>query len=193
MLDRSLKWYRVILKRAAGTAVPQVELPSGYSFVHYQTGDEEAWADIEASVLEFDSQDEAMVYFTTRYLPFQDELMRRTLFIQAANGEKVATFTAWWNYTDKRRHPFVHAVAVKPQHQGVGLGKALIAAGIKHMIELEGDCVMYIPTSTWAYRAIKLYRSAGFEFEWEEPVPGGFVNQTTQAIEVLKGRLSFWE
>ncbi|WP_217490335.1 GNAT family N-acetyltransferase [Paenibacillus cellulosilyticus] len=52
---------------------------------------------------------------------------------------KIATFTAWWNYTGIRRCPFVHWVAVKPHFQGQGIGKAIIAAGVRHMIDLEVD------------------------------------------------------
>ncbi|WP_211295748.1 GNAT family N-acetyltransferase [Planifilum fimeticola] len=54
------------------------------------------------------------------------------------DGEKVATFTAWWGYTGKRHHPFVRWVAVKEPHQGMGLGKAIIAEGVRRMVEIEG-------------------------------------------------------
>lgn len=53
MLDRSLKRYRVILKRDAGTPLTQVDLPNGYFLVNYQTGDEVPWADNEASVFSY--------------------------------------------------------------------------------------------------------------------------------------------
>ncbi|WP_274648744.1 GNAT family N-acetyltransferase [Paenibacillus humicola] len=189
MLDKSLEWYRIILKRETGAPIPQAALPKGYSIVTFQTGDEEAWGEIETSVLEFDEKDAAADYFTKNYIPYENEVKRRTLFIQADSGEKIATFTAWWNYTGIRRHPFVHWVAVKPQYQGRGLGKAIIAAGVRHMIEIEGDSVMYIPTSTWSHKAIRLYRWAGFEFELHEPAPGGFENQTKQAINLIKDRM----
>jgi GNAT superfamily N-acetyltransferase len=189
MLDTSLEWYRVILKREAGTPLPKAALPVGYSLVSFQSGDEEAWAEIEASVLEFNTKDAAMDYFTKNYLPLLNEVKLRTLFIQADNGEKIATFTAWWNYTGIRRYPFVHWVAVKPQFQGQGIGKAIIAAGVRHIINLEGDQIMYIPSSTWSHKAIKLYRWAGFELELSEPTPGGFENQTVQALKLIEDRI----
>nr|WP_243448051.1 GNAT family N-acetyltransferase [Clostridium perfringens] len=115
-----------------------------------------------------------------------DELERRTIFIENNNGEKIATFTAWWRYTGERRHPFMEWVAVKPEYQGKGLGKALISEGVKLMIAIEGDCDMYIPTQTWSYKAIRLYRWAGFEFETEEKFPGGIKNETLEGIKVIK-------
>lgn len=187
MLDKSLPYFRVILKRQPGTPLPTPVLPEGYAIVHYQPGDEQAWAEIESSAGELDgSREVALDYFTREYLPFQKELERRTLFVQAASGEKVATFTAWWNYTGVRRYPFMHWVAAKAQYQGLGLGKAIIGEGVRLMVAIEGDVTMYIPTQTWSYQAIRLYRWAGFELETEEAVAGNWVNQTAQAIPVIR-------
>jgi ribosomal protein S18 acetylase RimI-like enzyme len=80
----------------------------------------------------------------------------------------------------------MHWVAVKPSYQGLGLGKAIIAKGVRLMVELEGDCVMYIPTQTWSHKAIKLYRWAGFELEMDEPEAGGVMNQTRRAYSLIK-------
>ncbi|RKN72992.1 GNAT family N-acetyltransferase [Paenibacillus ginsengarvi] len=186
MLDKSLEYYRVIMKREPGTPIPAAELPEGFFFSMYREGDELAWAEIEASVQEFDDVEEAATYFHENYVPYATEVVRRTLFIQREDGKKVATFTAWWNYTGRRRHPFMHWVAVKPSYQGLGLGKAIIARGVKLMTELEGDCTMYIPTQTWSHKAIRLYRWAGFELELNEPEPGGVINQTKQALALIK-------
>lgn len=53
------------------------------------------------------------------------------------------------------------------------------------MVEIEGDCDMYIPTQTWSHKAIKLYRWVGFDFETDESAPGGFENQTADALQIL--------
>ncbi|MHB1357535.1 MAG: GNAT family N-acetyltransferase [Anaerolineae bacterium] len=187
MLDKTLPYFRVILKRQPGTPLPTPVLPEGYSIVYYQPGDEIAWAEIESSAGELDgSREVALDYFTREYLPFQNELVRRTLFVQAASGEKVATFTAWWNYTGVRRYPFMHWVAAKAAYQGLGLGKAIIGEGVRLMVAIEGDVTMYIPTQTWSYQAIRLYRWAGFELETEEVEVGRWINQTTEAIPVIR-------
>ncbi|TVY11764.1 GNAT family N-acetyltransferase [Paenibacillus cremeus] len=186
MLDKSIAHYRVILKRTPDTPVPNAFLPQGYSIVTYQDGDEEAWGEIETSVQEFERVEVAVDYFRSKFAPYRTEVTRRTMFVQKDDGEKIATFTAWWNYTGMRRHPFMHWVAVKPEYQGLGIGKALIAEGVRRMIELEGDCVMYIPTQTWSHKAIKLYRWAGFELELDEPEPGGYANQTRQALPLIQ-------
>ncbi|GAA3402537.1 GNAT family N-acetyltransferase [Paenibacillus hodogayensis] len=186
MLDKSLEYYRVIMKREAGTPLPQADLPEGFRFALYRDGDEQAWGEIETSVLEFEQTEEAVRYFRENYAAYATEVKRRTLFVEREDGKKVATFTAWWNYTGRRRYPFMHWVAVKPRYQGLGLGKAIIARGVRLMTELEGDCVMYIPTQTWSHKAIRLYLWAGFELETEEPEPGGVINQTKQALELIR-------
>jgi GNAT superfamily N-acetyltransferase len=189
MLDKSLPYFKIIMKRKAGTPVPEAPLREGFRFVPFQKGDEAAWADIETSVLEFDHAAAAEAYFKKRFLGCFDEVERRTFFIADAQGRKVATLTPWWNYTGVRRHPFMHWVAVKPECQGLGLGKAIIAEGLRRMIAIEGDCDMYLSTQTWSHKAIRLYLWAGFDFETEEPNPGGYNNQTRQGLEIIRGLL----
>ena len=73
-------------------------------------------------------------------------------------------------------------VSVKAEYQGLGLGKGIIGEGVKRMVDIEGDCVMYIPTQTWSIKVIKLYIWAGFEFETTESNPCGYNNQTKEAL-----------
>lgn len=186
MLDKSIPYHRMILKREPGAAVPDVELPSGYTLVLYQPGDELAWAEIETSVLEFMDTEAALTYFQKEFAPHAEELRRRMLFVRDETGNKVATFTAWWNFTDGSRHPYMHWVAVKPEVQGLGIGKALVAQGVQHMVELEGDVAMYLSTQTWSHKAIRLYRWAGFDFVEDEIQHGGAKHQTREGIEVIR-------
>jgi GNAT superfamily N-acetyltransferase len=162
LLDKSVPFVDVLMHRKSNQPLPLVSLPAGYSFVSFQPGDEKAWAQIEASVLEFDSEIHALLRFQRDYLPYLSELERRCIFIQSDAGEKVATATAWWSYTGNRRDPWIHWVAVKPTHQGKGLGKAVVAEIIRRMIEIEGDRDIYLHTQTWSHKAIKIYQKAGF-------------------------------
>lgn len=186
MLDKSIEFYRIILKREKGTKAPIYELPKGYKFVFFKKGDEESWAKIETSVNEFSEIKKALKYFKKKYLPYIDKLRRRTIFVENEFGEKVATFTAWWNYLEKKRYPSMHWVACKPKYQGLGIGKALIAYGTCQMIELEGDCTMYIPTQTWSHRAINIYIWAGFHIVMDDKQYGSIKNQAIKGYEIIK-------
>ena len=162
MLDKSVPFVDVLMHRKAGAAIPVVEPSEGYRVVHYKEGDEAAWARIETSVLEFSNEQEALRCFRERYMPYAEELLRRCLFIETEDGEKVATATSWWSYSGKRRDPWLHWVAVDPAHQNKGLGKAVVSAALRLTAEIEGDRDYYLHTQTWSHKAIGIYENMGF-------------------------------
>jgi len=188
MLDKSLPYRNIIMKRYRGTAVPTHPLPPGYAFRAYQLGDESAWADIMVSVGEFDTRDEALQHYRETYLIEPEALAHRSLFLVTDAGEPVGTLTNWWNETDSRREPSVHWVGVRPDHQGLGLGKALIFEGMARMIALEGDRDFYLHTQTWSHRAVNLYLAAGYRFVRGEAF-GEYVNETEQAVAIIRDHI----
>lgn len=163
LLDKSIPYYNVIMKRGSGIPVSHFSLPEGYSFVWFTEGKEKKWAEIETSVGEFPNIDEAIKYFQSNYLPFMDELKRRLVFVQNEEEEEVGTITGWWNTTGTNRVPSIHWFAVKKEYQGCGLGKALVAESLNKLILLEGDKDVFLHTQTWSYKAISLYLKSGFE------------------------------
>lgn len=189
MLDKSLKYYDVLMKRECGKPYVKYSLPNGYRFKLFEPGDEKYWAEIEASVLEFNSPIDALIYFQRDYLPYINELKRRCLFIETSNGRKVATLTIWWNYTGVRRDPWIHWVAVHRDYQGLGLGKALVAEGVKRLLAIEVDRDVYLHTQTWSYKAIGIYKKAGFEITQEKGLSGYENNDYEKAIEEMAGFL----
>ena len=164
MLDKSIPYLNIVMQRKAGTPIPQCALPEGYAFVPFTRGTETDWAEIEASVGEFDSVPEAIAYFQKDYLSYPGEVERRTIFIQTSDGKKVGTATSWWNYTDIRRDLALEWIAVKPEYQGEGLGKAVVIEAMRRMLLIEGDRDIFLHTQTWSYRAVGIYLQAGFDF-----------------------------
>ena len=81
MLDKSIKYYRVIMKREKGVPLQEFLLPEGYSFKKYSPGDELAWAQIETSVGEFVSKEKALTYFKGKYMLYLGEPERRCFFV----------------------------------------------------------------------------------------------------------------
>ena len=189
MLDKNLPYWGVYMHRSAGTPVASVPLPEGFRFVTYSDGDELDWSRIETSVLEFDSEFEAMMHFREKFIPFIHELRRRCLFIQNDSGDKIATATAWWFYVNNERHPWLYWVAVKPDYQGLGLGKALISHVIEHMIRLEGDVDFYLHTQTWSYKAVGIYMRNGFRATREEALYGNKRNNYNKAMKIINRQL----
>ena len=181
MLDKSVPFLNILMCRPAGTPIPQYALPEGYSFSMFAPGDEKEWAEIEASVLEFPRGVDALV----RFLYAPQEVARRCLFIQNPAGEKIATATIWWEYSGKRRDPWVSYVAVKPDYQGLGLSKALLSRLLELSAEIEGDRKVYLHTQTWSHRAVKLYEKFGFYITKEPNLFKYANNQYEEATALL--------
>jgi len=163
LLDKTLPFYSLYMRRKAGTPIPAHPLPDGFKFVFYKDGDELSWAKVETSVDEFDSEFAALLLFKESFLPNVDELYRRCLFIEDKNGNKVATATAWWSFIEEERRPWVHWVSVAPGYQMLGLGKAITSQVTGLLLELDGDVDFYLCTQTWSYKAINIYKKVGYE------------------------------
>lgn len=162
MLDKSIKHYGVVMRKDSLKQYPKYKLSSGFRFVKYKSGDEEAWAAIEMAVSDFESHEAALAYFDKEFAPKQDMLEKRMLFIENAQGEKVATATAWEGKLDGITYPKLHWIAVKPEYQGRGLCKALLSKTLHLMDKLghEGEVILF--SQTWSYKAINLYYQYGF-------------------------------
>jgi GNAT superfamily N-acetyltransferase len=184
MLDKSIPYYNVIMKRRANVPFFKFALPKGYSFAWYAPGKEEKWAEIEASVNEFENMEQGLDYLQTEYLPLMDDLVQRLLFILNEDSEEIGTITSWWNLTGERRDPSIHWFAVKYEYQGLGLGKALISECISRLLILEGNKDIYLHTSTRSYKAIGLYLKAGFEILEGESF-GNYKNDYDKAMPFL--------
>lgn len=65
--------------------------------------------------------------------------------------------------TEGRHYWHVHAVAVAPDHQGIGIGSAVVAHGMRELARLRVDPTVPVVLSTQRERNLPLYRRAGFE------------------------------
>ena len=163
MLDKSIPYHEVWMVRSQENPLPSMTLPRGFHFVFYQSGDEQAWAEIETAVLEFAREQEALAYFEQAFAPFPKQLSERMLFIEDEHGEKAATCTAWWKEINGEKIPLLHWLAVKPKFQRKGLAAALVAEVTKLLIETESEKPIYLHTQTWSHQAIQLYEKFGYE------------------------------
>jgi len=186
MLDKTIPYYHVFMVRKKGKPMYHFPLPDKFRFTLFRAGDEKEWAEIETSVGEFDSVEDALIYFEKNFLPYLNELERRCIFIEDSEGNKVATLTIWWRYTGLRRDPWIHWVAVRPEYQGLGLGKAIVSEGLRRLIEIEGDRDTYLHTQTWSYKAIGIYIKAGFEITDEKGLAGYENYDYEKAMDLLK-------
>ncbi len=169
--DERIRYYELILERNLEN-LPFFPLPDGYRYVFFRPGDRDYWIDIEKSAKEFASCEQGGEAWNRYYGGREDELTGRMVFVEDANGRKVATATAFYDIRgiDKSGDGWLHWVAVRREYQGRGLAKPLISYVLKLMQSL-GYTHAKIPTQTTTWLACKIYLDLGFR-----PIPANVVN-----------------
>jgi len=142
--------------------LPEPGLPEGYRFRLYQPGDAENWARLMTTVEEFNEFSAGLASFNRQFLPEEDALRERQVYIVAKDGSTVASSTAWWFEEGGQRYGRLHWVAAHPAHQNLGLGRAVVSWGMRRTAELEPQRDVYLDTQTWSHKAIGLYLRLGF-------------------------------
>lgn len=93
--------------------------------------------------------------FSAEFEPHESELPRRMLFAIDRTGAAVGTATVWFAEGGER----LHWVSVRPEVQGLGIGKAMVLAALRRA-ELRSGC--FLTTQTTSARAIHMYLALGF-------------------------------
>lgn len=190
MLDKTIPYKHVLMKRSRGMPIPNAPLPNGYAFVSFEPGKEADWAALETEVGEFEDERSARAYFAREYLPYAEVLAKRSIFVMNPAGETVGTLTAWWIDTDGKRDAALHWVGVRPKEQGKGIGKALVAEGLRRIVELEGETDVVLHTQTWSCPAINIYLRSGFTLLKTETF-GGYKNEYDEAMKWIGEKLKW--
>ena len=170
-------------------SLPKPVLPAGYHFRLYQPGDVQHWARITTIVEEYDTQEQATSAFTRQFLPQEDELCRRCIFVIAPDGTPVATSMAWMFEENGIRYGRVHWICNDPAHQGQGIGRAIVLWALHRLRELEPDRDAYLDTQTWSHKAVGLYLRLGFHPVRKSHPVLQRVNDYDEAIPVLRSVL----
>lgn len=188
MLDKSVPYKRVIMKLnySNNNFSKDINLPEGYTFKMYEPGFENYWAETETEVLEYKMKEEAIEYFKKELIPYQEQLKKRMVFIMNQEGVAVANACAWYINYKGRHQAHVHFVAVRPDYQGRGLGKAIFAKILTIFSIYEAGEDIYLHTQTWSHVAIRMYLKMGFKLIKDDSL-GYHDKNYEEAVEVLDG------
>ncbi len=159
--------HSVRMKRLTLTGLPECLPPPDFSIRWFQPGDEATWVDVQTAAERFLRIDRAL--FAREFHGDGAGLGQRQAFLVSAAGRAVGTATAW--YDDLAQRPAwgrVHWVALRPEVQGRGLAKPLLAAVLGRLRDL-GHQHAYLHTSTQRVPAITLYLEFGFRPEPRNP------------------------
>jgi len=170
MLDKSIE-YRSIIMEMNGEKVlstPAAVLPEGFSFRLHNGSEEDIlhWCRIETAVDEFDAQGEAREYFMEEFYPHMNEVQKRCVFIVNKDGLPIATASGWFS-NDENGDVInrLHWVAVCPEYQGLGLGKAVTTKAVNICAKLAPGKKMWLSTQTHSHRAVVMYHKLEFNMQ----------------------------
>ncbi len=159
--EREQEHIPVVMVREDLTDPPSFPLPRGYRLRYYRNGEDHLWADIEVAVASFDARHRALACFEREFGQDRDGMEARCLFLEDTDSHAIGTSTAWYNDAfNGRDYGRIHWIAVRPEYQGRGLAKPLLAATLGRIAELHDRA--YLTTQTTSVRAINLYLDFGF-------------------------------
>lgn len=179
-IDRKIPFKNIIMRCDDYTITDVYN--DNFHIRNYQNGDENYWSNIECVIGDFDSDDEAKDYFLQHYN--LNELYDRCFFAEDNAGNVVGTCIAWY---DKKQDSFVsslHWLAVLPEYQNCGIGRALVLS-VMNYYKTNNLLPVYLHTQPWSYKAVKLYQSIGFEIQKDDTF-AGYENEYSEAIKILK-------
>jgi len=197
MIDRSLPRYPLCLCKTDTKQYPKYELPSGYKIEFYKKGDEVHWAELECSIGQFESIEEALKSFNSEFVNGQTLIPEeRMMFVKDESGDYVATCALWDGDFLGKRCQRLHWLAVSDKCTGKGIAKALVCSVLDLYNQLGYEGFVYLWTGTWYYRAIRIYKEFGFvEYDGERSFIKNmsdeeFVKQNREAIAFVNMKLS---
>ena len=162
-MDKSIKYYEVLMIRRNSEFFRKYKLPVGYTIKPYEKGMEEEWSKLQTEVGEFEDVSDAKRYFEDEFIKENVDLSNYCYFVESPKGKVVATASLWFGkHFDEGIKYRLHWLSVHPDYRGKGLGKALISYILKDE-KLKGEKYVYLKTQTWSYKAIDLYLKFGFK------------------------------
>lgn len=134
MLDRSIPYYNIIMKKNTPTAFAPPALPPQFELHAYRSGVAQQWAELEHEIGDFPSMREARTYFSQTYLSRSDLLAQRGVFVSdKKSGGLVGAGIAWFDDQNGVPVSLLHWLITKETYQGRGIGSRLDCGCAKYL------------------------------------------------------------
>jgi GNAT superfamily N-acetyltransferase len=160
-MDGNAEPQRVVMVRGDLHKIPEFALPEGFALQWYRPGHEELWLRIH-----LETERHRLIapgLFVQQFGSDPQLLTQRQCYLYGPGGTAAGTATAWFDHAFQgQAYGRVHWVAVLPEYQRRGCGKALVAVTCRRLREL-GHERAYLATSALRVPAIRLYLQFGFK------------------------------
>lgn len=138
---------------------PAASAPSPYTIETYTPADREQVVAVNAAAFAHHPEQGRLTVAEFDDLTRQPWFDPAGLFVAKSDGA-----VAGFHWT--KRHPEglgeVYVIAVAPEHEGRGLGRVLLEAGLNHLAQ-QGDSRIQLYVEGDQKRVVQLYHNAGFE------------------------------
>jgi mycothiol synthase len=159
----------------AGTDLPDAGLPDGVTLRAFVPGqDEEAWLAVNRAAFAYHPEQGNLTRADLEARMAEDWFDPAGFLLAEDAGGRLLGFHWTKVHAQHGPHPAigeVYVVGVAPEAQGMGLGKALTVAGIRHLQE-QGLHAVMLYTDAENAPAVSLYRRLGFT-RWDMDVMYG--------------------
>ncbi len=196
MIDTSIPYLPLIMEKRDTAVFPRYELPNGYEFVFYKEGDARKWSEIQTAVGSFASVEVGTEVFLRDFVNEQAlSAEERVIFVKDESGEYIATAALWDGDHYGTREQRIHWVAVRDEHAGKGIAKAMLTFLMELYNSLRYEGFIYLTTGTRNYPAVSIYERFGFAlYRGEKSLfpnldDKAFAEQNESAINLLNKML----
>lgn len=162
MINKLLPYYGVIMKKTDVHSYPEYRLSNGFSFVSYTPSREYEWCQIQTRAGLTENVRKAREIFAQKFKPYTELLAEHCIFIVDDKNRAVASAALWPGKHFGTEHWRIHWVAVDPDYQGMGMGKALMTCLMDIFNSGDHGDWLYVTSQSWNYCAINIYYHFGF-------------------------------
>ncbi len=171
MINKLLPYYGVIMKKTDIHIYPKYQLRQGFSFAQYMPGREDEWCQIQTRAGMTETYREARKIFEQKFKPYPELLAEHCVFIMDSDAHAVAVAALWPGRHFGTEHWRIHWVAVDPDYQGMGFGKALMTRLMDIFNLRDYGEWLYVTSQSCNYCAINIYYHFGFHpYTGKQPV-----------------------
>jgi ribosomal protein S18 acetylase RimI-like enzyme len=157
-------WSKVLMLRNSDESVQGKKLPTGFR-IRPMAGDSEVEDCVNLHRVVFESKNMTVGWraATLRHPAYQADL---DLVGVAPDGELAAFCVCWVNTNGEGTSGQIEPLGVKEVYRGSGLGSAILAEGIRRLIQ-HGATRIFVETDRNRNAAFQLYDSSGFRVNRE--------------------------
>lgn len=188
MLDKTIPYYNVIMRYDGPPIMKPPDIPSTFFISEYRSNDVLRWAQMEVDNNDFDTYENAVTYFSKKYLSEPEKIKDRFIGVINQEGNLVGSVICWDDDRNGQMVSSVHWLITDPKIQGRGVGTFLVSMLI-HKFSKMNLLPIYLHTQPWSFSAIGIYSALGFRLLKTDSFRG-YENQTEKALPILEKHLS---